>query len=218
MSFISLVLATASFVTGDVTVPPKVPFIVGQVAKSSFKISVQEPGKDKPTVLPGKLERKDTRTEDKGVRVYTISLDAIDGKDGKSNFELKLDAAGIPISCQELGDKAQQDQMNSLMLMLQQPLWPKTTNASSWKASLPNQFDKTMPISIDCSAEMDKDGKAILVTQKLTPSKEIEAAGLKMLSVVKVDAKTGKVLSVHEELEVKMEKSDNLKVLFDIDN
>ncbi|MEI8283016.1 MAG: hypothetical protein WCG75_11460 [Armatimonadota bacterium] len=218
MSLITLVLATASMTNADVTVPPMVPFTVGQVAKSSFKITVQQPGSDKPTVLPGKLERKDSRTEDKGVRVYTISLDAIDGNDGKSNFELKLDAAGIPISCQELGEKAQQDQMNSLIFMLQQPLWPKSTTASSWKASLPNQSDKTMPISIDCSAVMDKDGKTILVTQKIKPTKEIEAAGLSVQSIVKVDAKTGKVLSVHEVLEVKMEKSDNLKVQFDIDN
>jgi hypothetical protein len=218
MSFISLVLATASFINADVMVPPMVPFTVGQVVKSSFKITVQEPGKDKPTELPGKMERKDTRTEDKGVRVYTITLDAAGGKEGKTTFELKLDAAGIPIACQELGEKAQQDQMNSLMFMLQQPLWPKATTASSWKASLPNQFDKTMPVSIDCSAEMDKDGTTILVNQKITPSKEIEAAGLNIQSLVKVDAKTGKVLSVRELLEVKIDKDNRLKVQFDVEN
>ena len=75
MSLVSLAFATILISPTDIPVPPLPAFSVGHFSKSTFKITVNQPGKDKPMVIPGKMERKDVRSEEKGVRVVTITLD-----------------------------------------------------------------------------------------------------------------------------------------------
>ena len=101
------------------------------------------------------------------------------------------------------------------MLMFQEPLWPKAKAASGWKATLPNQDDAKQPILVDCKAELDKDG-TIVLTQKLTQTKELVSAGLKLESVLRINAKTGKVKSVHESIAVKSQGGPDMTILFDI--
>ena len=212
MGLISLVLAT-TFSAADVPVPPLLPFAVGSTSKHKSVVHYPDQGQGSPTELASNLTITEKRLEDKGVRVYTYEFDAKVAHN--TIYELKTDSLGRPLQCKDLVGEAGDTVMGPIMFMLRQPLWPTSKTASTWKSTIPDPTEKGKTIPVDCSAKMDTDGETIVLTQTLIKENAERGIPGAFITVLKIQAKTGRMKSMHQSIEFSVEKDKKFMIQFD---